>query len=33
VRLPSKPGGYRIFAFVHDDHGGAAVANVPLLVK
>jgi len=33
VRMPAKPGGYRIFAFVHDDHGGVAVANVPLLVR
>jgi hypothetical protein len=33
VKLPTKPGGYRIFAFVHDDHGGAAVANVPILVR
>jgi hypothetical protein len=33
VRLPAKPGGYRLFAFVQDDHGGAAVANVPLLVR
>ena len=33
VRLPAKPGGYRIFAFVHDNHGGAAVANIPILVR
>ncbi len=33
VRLPEKPGGYRLFAYVHDAHGGAAVANVPILVK
>ena len=33
VRLPQKPGGYRLFAFVHDDHNGAAVANVPILIK
>ncbi len=33
VKLPSEPGGYRLFAFVRDDHGGAAVANVPLRVR
>jgi hypothetical protein len=33
VRLPKDGGGYRLFAYVHDDHGGAAVANVPLRVK
>ncbi|MBI5761630.1 MAG: hypothetical protein HZA46_24230 [Planctomycetales bacterium] len=33
VRLPADGGGYRLFAFVNDDHGGAAVANVALLVK
>jgi hypothetical protein len=33
VRLPRVDGAYRLFAFVYDDHGGAAVANVPLYVK
>ena len=33
VRLPKNGGGYRLFVYVHDDHGGAAVANVPLRVK
>jgi hypothetical protein len=33
VRMPKEGGGYRLFAFVYDDHGGAAVANVPLRVK
>lgn len=32
VKLPSSGGGYRLFAFVTDDHGGAAVANIPLYV-
>ena len=31
--MPKGGGGYRLFAFVRDDHGGAAVANMPLLVK
>ncbi|MBV9866384.1 MAG: hypothetical protein JO316_13610 [Abitibacteriaceae bacterium] len=33
IKMPKFGGGYRLFAFVHDNHGGAAVANVPLLVK
>jgi hypothetical protein len=33
VRLPKDGGGYRLFVYVRDDHGGAAVANVPLFVK
>ena len=32
VRLPSKPGGYRLYGYVYDDHGGAAVGNVPMRV-
>jgi hypothetical protein len=33
VKLPTEPGGYRLFAIVRDGHGGAAVANVPLRVR
>lgn len=31
--VPKYGGAYRIFAFVNDDKGGAAVANVPLFVE
>ncbi|MGD8438938.1 MAG: glycoside hydrolase family 2 TIM barrel-domain containing protein [Holophagae bacterium] len=33
VTLPDLPGGYRLFAYVFDGAGGAAVANVPLHVE
>jgi len=33
VELPEGGGGYRLFAYVRDGHGGAAVANVPLFVE
>lgn len=33
VKLPAKDGAYRLFAYVHDDAGLAAVANVPLYVE
>ncbi len=33
LKMPSIGGGYRAFAFVHDNHGGAAVANIPLFVE
>ncbi len=33
VTMPKGGGGYRLFAYVSDDHGGAAVANVPLFVN
>lgn len=33
VRMPKESGTYRLYAFVYDDHGGAALANVPLRVK
>ena len=30
--LPQQGGGYRLFAYVSDEKGGAAVANVPLYI-
>lgn len=33
VTLPIHKGGYRLYAYVRDTHGGAAVANVPLYVQ
>jgi hypothetical protein len=33
VTMPHVAGGYRLFAYVVDDHGGAAVANLPLHVE
>ena len=33
VRLPDAAGGYRLYSYVADGHGGAAVANIPLLVR
>ncbi|MEM6854719.1 MAG: glycoside hydrolase family 2 TIM barrel-domain containing protein [Planctomycetota bacterium] len=32
LKMPEKPGEYRLFAFVRDGSGGAATANVPLKV-
>ena len=33
VKMPKFGGNYRLFAYVRDTHGGAAVANVPILVR
>lgn len=32
VRMPQSEGAYRLYAYIHNRHGGAAVANVPLFV-
>lgn len=32
ITLPERTGAYRLFTYVRDDHGGAAVANLPLSV-
>lgn len=33
VKMPDRPGNYRLFAYVRDGQGGGAVANVPLRVE
>ena len=33
VHMPDTPGAYRLFAYLRDRQGGAAVGNVPLLVN
>ncbi len=32
VKMPAYKGGYRLYAFVYDQHHGAAVGNIPLYV-
>jgi hypothetical protein len=33
LRMPEASGAYRLFFYARDGHGGAATANIPLLVK
>lgn len=33
VKMPDRPGNYRLFAYVRDGSGGGAVANLPLRVE
>lgn len=33
VQMPDREGPYRLFAYAYDGQGGAAVANIPLLVR
>ena len=33
LKMPSYGGAYRLYAYVRDGHGGAAVGNIPLNVK
>ena len=33
IRLPTVVGPYRIFAYARNAHGGAATANVPVMIR
>lgn len=33
IRMPKEGGPYRLYAYLHDNKGGAAVANIPLYVN
>lgn len=33
ITMPEGGGGYRLFVYVYDDHGGAAVANAPFNIS
>ena len=33
VRMPTRPGPYRLYAYVFDGHGNVATANIPVLVR
>jgi len=33
LHMPKDGGGYWLYAYVYDDHGGAAMANIPLFVN